>query len=191
MYKRQLREVNEELHARVEDLGRISRENELLGELGAFLQASQSLEEVYAVVQRFAAELFGGSGALYTLDDGELEKSTQWGADALMSHPEVHGCWALRRGEIHVSSGHQGLACAHATHAHRTTICMPVMSATGPLALLHLVAPEHADWDHRRERVLRAVADRLGAALTTLALQQRLRQESIRCLLYTSPSPRD
>ena len=57
---------------------------------------------------------------------------------------------------------------------------MPVMSATGPLALLHLVAPEHADWDHRRERVLRAVADRLGAALTTLALQQRLRQESIR-----------
>lgn len=175
-----LRDLNEQLQQRVDELGVLSRENALLGELGAFLQASRDRGEVYAVVQRFALELFPGAGALYTLEEGELELRAQWGAASLPAHPEARGCWSLRRGEIHACEGPNGLPCTHAEDHDGPSVCIPVMSSTGPVALVHLRLPAEAVWSDRSERLLRALADRLGAALTTLALQQRLLQESIR-----------
>ncbi len=176
-----LRDLNGELTRRVDELGRLSRENELLGELGAFLQASRDPAEVHAVVRRFAGKLFGGMGALYAYDDGELLRQAVWGEGTLPEHIDAASCWALRRGELHCCDGTDGLCCDHAAPHEGTTVCMPVMSASGPVALLHLVLPDDPEARaDRRERLLRAVADRLGAALTTLALQERLRQESIR-----------
>ena len=175
-----LRDLNDQLRQRVDELGVLSRENALLGELGAFLQASRDRGEVYAVVKRFALELFPGSGALYTLEEGELELRAQWGSSTLPAHPEARGCWSLRRGEIHACDGPDGLPCTHAEDHDGPSVCIPVMSSTGPVALVHLRLPAGAVWSDRSERLLRALADRLGAALTTLALQQRLLQESIR-----------
>ncbi len=175
-----LRDLNDELQQRVDELGRLNRENELLGELGAFLQACRAPAEVHAVVQRFAVELFGGSGALYGMENGELLRQASWGGAELSPHLDSGACWALRRGELHTCDAPRGLSCDHSNPHEGTTVCVPVMTSGGPVALLHLRVPPATTCTDRRERLMRAVADRLGASLTTLALQARLRQESIR-----------
>jgi diguanylate cyclase (GGDEF)-like protein len=183
----ELQRLNEELRARVGELARLNRENELLGNFGAFLQACQDVGDVSQVLQRFLPEIFERSRGTYSAMRGRLlEQELSWGNGSGAGVFMPDDCWGLRRGETHVLRGPRDLRCGHlhgvADCPDHDSLCVPVMTGDGPVGLLHVQLPAARSDDALRstQRMLSAVCDRLGAALTNLRLRDRLREESIR-----------
>ncbi|UCF67942.1 MAG: PAS domain S-box protein, partial [Acidobacteriota bacterium] len=189
----QLTRLNSELSRRVEELRVLATENTLLSEFGGFLQASHNEAEASQVLLTYARELFPGEvGAFYELNDTSVaEFIAGWGEQADRFPPAFskHECWALRRGEAHVVGCHRrGLTCSHLKgDDFGCSACVPVMTQDGPIGLLVLrwkpalgSGQDKLSRAERNRSILTAVADRLGAALSSIQLRERLQEESIR-----------
>jgi len=169
-----------------------TREVELLNQMAEMLQACQSMEEAYSVVDELAGQIFGGdAGIVFILNAPRkiLEVAAVWGRSPA-GEREVFApdeCWALRRGRAHlVEDTGSGLLCKHLpTPPPAAYLCLPLVAHGEALGVLHLAStaqqpPGAAGLTPARQRLADAVARQLALSLANVRLRETLRIQSIR-----------
>ena len=190
----QLREANQKLAERVQELDRRSKEINLLSEMGSWLQSCQTADEAYAVIGKSAEQLFPEwSGALYVISASRnaVDAVADWGKPS--GSERVFGpddCWALRRGQPHwFAVGGKSTSCRHINPARITkALCAPLMAQGEALGILSLQLPKPAGHpesvslpsDEAERRLAAVLAEHVCLALGNLKLRETLRNQSIR-----------
>jgi len=189
----QLREANQNLAERVQELDRRSKEITLLSEMGSWLQSCQTADEAYAVIGKSAEQLFlEWSGALYVISASRnaVDAVADWGKPS--GSERVFGpddCWALRRGQPHwYAVGGKSTNCRHINPARIVkALCVPLMAqgeALGILSLQLLPAPGQQESvppaDGAERRLAAVLAEHVCLALGNLKLRETLKNQSIR-----------
>ena len=174
-----------------ESIGQLERHSADLGELtryGGLLQNCLSAAEAVALTTQLLSRLMPGTGGtLYRIraSNDYAEELTHWGqhaaASAVLLTPEQ--CWSLRRGQPHLLRADEGtLRCDHvepsADVGAYSSACLPLAAQGTQLGLLYLSAPDPAFL--ARLDLVQAAVEQLSMALHNLALQERLRIQSIR-----------
>jgi len=191
-----LRDEGARMAARVRDLEQHAQENALLGQLGNLLQSALCEEEAYAIVAGYGQRLFPqGTGVLFATNAARnrFDAVATWGKGPSGERTFApDACWALRNGQIHrVDADAPATLCPHAgpADAEAVTLCVPLTSRDGALALLHLRAPgaaaRHpeagpAPLTGPQHRLAVTLAEQVAVALTSLKLKELLRRQSIR-----------
>jgi len=192
----ELRDSNERLSQLVADQGRRAEQSRILADLSSLLQATSTVEELYAVIADYCERLFpAGPGTFYAYSASrdDLEQKASWGGydrldESTLIRPSE--CWGLRRGRAHRLDRHSArMRCAHIRSADaHGAICAPVLGPSDTIGLLHLrfdglasasSPDETARWDEY-EQVAVTAAEYLGLALVNLRLRTALQQQSIR-----------
>lgn len=112
-------QANEKLTRWVNDLKQRNRETVLLGQMSEFLQACNSTEEAYQVINELLKPFFPHvSGSLFVTKNSKnlVEMVASWGNLEAVSESvfSPQDCWALRRGRSHfVGSPKSHLLCKH------------------------------------------------------------------------------
>lgn len=192
----ELRDTNQRLSQLVADQARRAEQSRILAEMSSLLQATSTVDELYAVIADYFERLFPrGPGAffVYSASRDDLEQKACWGGYAALDEPALirpSECWGLRRGRAHrLDHRSARMRCVHirAAAAERA-ICAPVLGPSETIGLLHLrfdepapvpQAHEAALWDER-EQITVTAAEYLGLALVNLRLRSALQQQSIR-----------
>lgn len=190
----QLREANQKLAARVQELDRRSKEITLLSEMGSWLQSCQSADEAYAVIGKAAEQLFPEwSGALYVISASRnaVDAVADWGKPS--GSERVFGpddCWALRRGQPHwYAVGGKSTNCRHINSGRITkALCVPLMAQGEALGILSLQLAKPAGepespfllTDEAERRLAAVLAEHVCLALGNLKLRETLKNQSIR-----------
>ncbi|WP_232472786.1 diguanylate cyclase [Deinococcus sp. DB0503] len=177
------RELQHTLEQRVERLVQdTTREIQLLGQLGTFMQACHDESEAYDVICHTAEALFPGGGeiALLSASRNLLTVQLQWGF--ALPGPEVFGpedCWALRLGQPHAA--HAGLSRPHCQHdtSGQPTLCVPLIAQGDTLGVVTLHFETGEALELARPLAQR-FAERVALSLVNLRLRATLRQQSIR-----------
>ena len=177
------------LESIMEELSRRNQEITLFSKMNDFLQTSTTEAEAYSIISETVAQLFpADSGAVFVLNAPRdmLEAATVWGAlppPNLIFPPSE--CWALRRGQVHVSSGDER-KCPHtAGHGH-TQLCLPLLSQGETLGILHLLDGEAGDDKAdaprmvEKSKLAKILADSIGLGIANLKLRETTRNLSIR-----------
>jgi diguanylate cyclase (GGDEF)-like protein/PAS domain S-box-containing protein len=183
-----LRQANEKLTHFVDTLQKSNKEALLLNEVGDLLQSCRVDQDVYAILEKYAEELFPGlCGGMYILRKPQnmLESVVSWGevifGDAVFM-PEA--CWGMRRGRVHVVADQTNrLYCQHISddpeHEFIPYLCQPMNAQGEVLGLLHLQGRQgQAIADY--EGLARSLAERIGLALANLNLRETLHTQAIR-----------
>ena len=191
----ELRETNERLSHLLEEQGRRATQSRVLAEMSSLLQATATVEELYAVIAEYLERLFpAAQGAFfaYSASRDDLEPKSIWGGftapdESLLIKPNE--CWGLRRGRAHCVHGAGArMRCRHAPPSLDRYLCVPVLGPDETLGLLHVRFDPPADpavnhqaavWEER-ERTTTTAAEYLGLALVNLRLRVALQQQSIR-----------
>jgi diguanylate cyclase (GGDEF)-like protein/PAS domain S-box-containing protein len=183
-----LARMNNELKTWVNELQQHTHEATLLNRMGDMLQSCLNVNEAFAVIKQYAAQLFPvHTGVLYTFHASRnmLDLMVSWGdnpASELVFPPEA--CWGLRRGRVHVvSHGNSGLHCRHimsdAGRPVRPYLCVPMSAHGDPLGLLHLRSNDDQPID-RWESLAVSMSEQVALALANLNLREILSSQSIR-----------
>jgi diguanylate cyclase (GGDEF)-like protein/PAS domain S-box-containing protein len=190
----QLREANQKLAERVQELDRRSREINLLSEMGSWLQSCQAVGEAYAVIGKSAEQLFPEwSGALYVISASRnsMEAVADWGKPCGSERVFVpDDCWALRRGQPHWFAVGGTTTNCHHTDPTRIVkaLCVPLMAQGEALGILSLQLPcrpgeqesVSLQSDEAEQRLAAIFAEHVGLALGNLKLRETLKNQSIR-----------
>lgn len=187
--------INRDLNNAVERLERRNRATVRINTMVDFLQACRTEKEIYRIVASNASSLLPGTaGSLNIYDDESslLECVASWGGDQC-SRPlfSREGCWALRRGQVHVvERPGEGPVCPHFANEPETGfICVPLIAhgkVTGLLTSRFAfdttsMEPERL---HRyatgMEQHLVAISEHVALTLSNLRLRESLREQSIR-----------
>jgi diguanylate cyclase (GGDEF)-like protein len=182
-----LRRMNEELAAQKAQLEKRADELGVLSEMGDFLQLCDSVEEVLAILARFARQLFPDDvGALYLVDGSgnTLTAATSWGQKDCHPGFDLDGCRALRRGHTHrVVPPDDQLRCAHLeVPSAVASVCVPMMtngSSHGVLSVSFSVAGLNPSAIWAKEQLATVLAQRISLTLTNLRIKEQLKRESI------------
>ncbi len=174
-------QMTERLRRSVTDLERKNTETGALNEMSDLLQRCNGLDEVRAVLTRFAERCFPGTrGVVYaqSAPKGIFEAKDTWGGLKLREPvclPE--DCWALRRGHPHRAGGPSPEpVCQHVgAEATEPYLCVPLAMQGEFLGILHLRPDGGAD-----ESFVTAFADEAGLAIGNLKLRDTLRELSVR-----------
>ncbi len=160
----------------------LNRMNELL------LSCETSLE-AYTIIAQGAGRLFTGcNGALAQIDTGDaaqLRVVATWGeADVLPSSFPPDDCWAMRRGAVQEATALPLIAqCRHFAGPPPTAyLCMPLTVRGETFGLLHLsaCATQSAAALGEMRALAGAFSESIKLALSNIALQESLREQSIR-----------
>lgn len=145
-------------------------------DLARLNQASEFLENCLTRTELFhafayAAELLSlGQGGAVALADAEAAVVTteaRWGdGDAMADRFAADGCWAVRRGRLHmVEDAARGMACHHYIKPPETPhFCLPLVRRGQLFGLLHVAMAPDLDADARTRQLQLAAA--LGHAFT-------------------------
>ncbi|WP_372016476.1 diguanylate cyclase [Pseudoxanthomonas sp. 10H] len=181
-------EANLRLSESVAQLERHTADLAELNRYGGLLQNCLTAEEAVALTTQLLSRLLPGTGGtLYRIRASQdyAEELAHWGehvaASAALLPPEH--CWALRRGQPHLLRAHgETLRCAHveppAIEVELNTACIPLVAQGQQLGFLYLSADSPAML--ARMDLVQAATEQLSMALHNLALQERLRIQSIR-----------
>jgi len=147
-------EANEKLTCWVNDLKQRNRETILLGQMSEFLQACNSTEEAYQVINELLKPFFPNlSGSLFVTRNSKnlVEIVASWGQVEGLSESIFmpQDCWALRRGRPHFTTSHQShLLCKHfskKSHNNKSQLRLinstEIMNLTGTESELGIVSP--------------------------------------------------
>lgn len=190
-----LRQSNEEMLLRLDELEQRDRDHLTLGKLSNYLKSCVSSDEAYAVITAFVPQLISSDvGTLYRINSpgGYLERAAGWGEitpeDKLFT---AQDCWALRRGQLHWTHGARtGLLCQHISGSAESIfpyMCIPLVAHGETVGLLFLqrlgsaakasggsIAPES------KLQLAAALGEEISLALSNLKLRDTLRQQSLR-----------
>jgi diguanylate cyclase (GGDEF)-like protein len=152
------------------------------------LQSAESHDDAGAVLEATARTLLPDfRGALYIFNNSRdrLDLATKWpkGPDNAPAEALVPGnCWALKRGRPHINDPHAGTLCCMHNGGEFATIEVPMIARGKVHGLLMLAtdAPGGTEALHKIERIARAIADSMSLALSNIALQDKLRTQSLR-----------
>ena len=186
-----LRQANEKLTHYVDTLQKSNKEALLLNEIGDLLQSCRVDQDVYAILERYAGELFPGlCGGIYILRKPQnmLESVVSWGevifGDSVFV-PEA--CWGMRRGRVHVVADQTNrLYCQHISddpeHEFIPYLCQPMNAQGEVLGLLHLQGKHGRQGQAvaEYEGLARSLAERVALALANLNLRETLHTQAIR-----------
>ncbi|MCB5183943.1 GGDEF domain-containing protein [Methylobacillus gramineus] len=158
----------------------------LMGELGSLLQACSSIEESLDVIRQFSIRLLNvDAGVIYLFRESrnQIEEKTSWGNPAksdLVFQPD--DCWALRRGEPHLSGGlHNSLRCRHQHHEPAViSLCIPIVAQGNVLGILHLENHHGNEMTEVQRRLAINLASQIALAMASMRLRETLRNLSVR-----------
>ena len=187
-----LRETNNRLSQLVAEQARRVEQSRLLAEMSSLLQATATVDELYAVVADFVERLFPNAhGAFfsYSASRDDLEQKATWGTyEALQESTLIKPseCWGLRRGRAHrLDAPGSRMRCGHIKSSADGSICVPVLGPDETIGLLHLrfddrdAAGTESQWEEREHLAVTA-AEYIGLSLVNLRLRMALQQQSIR-----------
>lgn len=185
----QLNTANAELKKQAGYLARRNHEITLLSRMNDFLQTSATEAEAYSIIAETVAQMFpDDSGAVFVLSASRnmLEAAAVWGplAPAQLIFPPGE-CWALRRGQAHLSIGHEQ-CCSHVTDNGHMYVCLPLLAQSETLGILHLldglVKGDTAQEGRMAEKCILAktLADNIGLGIANLKLRESMHNLSIR-----------
>ena len=182
-----MRRNNQALAATIRQLESIHREGADLSHMAELLQACTQRSEAYAIVRETGAQLFPDSyGSLFIHRESRdvLEHVTSWGsgpaAEKVLAPDE---CWALRLGNPHFAPRKGTVRCRHVHDDTESYVCMPIHGQGQVLGLFHIAIDVSARTRRPKqdaEQRLRAMTDRVGAALANLRLRDTLREMALR-----------
>lgn len=185
----ELNTANDALRRELTELSRQNREITLFGEMNDFLQSSDTEAEAYSIIAAAAAQLFPeDSGAVYVLSASRdmLDAAVTWGTRPPANLVFKPGdCWAHRRGQVHIGTGHQRW-CPHVTDTEHMYVCLPLLAQGETLGVLHVTdgLPRNDGADEARmmekSRLAEILADHIGLGITNLKLRESMRNLSIR-----------
>jgi diguanylate cyclase (GGDEF)-like protein len=191
--EQELRRLNRLLARDLHDAGERNRRHGMLSELSHYLKACLTVDETYAVIASFVPEILSAeAGAVYVMpaDSSSLQFVTGWGPPVESETKfSLQECWALRRGQPHVTKrAETGLRCGHivasSTSGIYPTVCMPLMAQGETLGLIHVQRLQLTGRQpvalSEELRLTGCVAEDVGHALANQKLRELLRQQSIR-----------
>ncbi|MET3353581.1 UNVERIFIED_ORG: diguanylate cyclase (GGDEF)-like protein [Xanthobacter viscosus] len=188
-HEQALHEANAHLIRLVDAAEARTMEITLLAELSSILQSCQSMDEVFASVQAYAARLFPDeAGAVYVLNRkrAQVVRGGRWGvprADLASFAPDA--CWALRRGQAFpVSEASRGLVCDHVAGAVGeggvpNHVCQPLIARNRLLGLLYR-EPAAEGASASALQLATMLAEQVSLALANIDLREQLRGQALR-----------
>lgn len=191
-FEEDLRQVNQELEHRLDELKLRNAEMLLLSGINDYLQACLTIRDACAVISALSQPLFpdcSGGIFIFTSQNDYLEMVTFWGnslySDYLFTSLD---CWALRRGRSHwVGKGQQDLFCNHVNHQHLPleSLCLPLIAQGETLGLLYLCTSKEQALPPIRQQLAKTVAEQLSLAIANLKLREQLQHQSLHDPLTT------
>lgn len=188
----ELRQTNKRLSQLVAEQARRVQQSRLLAEMSSVLQATASVDELYAAIADYVERLFPeaqGAFFAYSASRDDLEQKATWGSFAALDESlliKPSECWGLRRGRAHrLDSAGSRMRCAHIKSFTDGSVCAPVLGPDETIGLLHLrfddrqVVSLPSPWDEREQLAVTA-AEYIGLSLVNLRLRMALQQQSIR-----------
>ncbi|MBI5305642.1 MAG: PAS domain S-box protein [Chloroflexi bacterium] len=184
-----LRRANEGLDNSLRELQQRHYQSQILNEMGEMLQTCHTTDEAFAVIARFAQQLFPSeTGALFMRHPTQelVEAMAIWGD--LSSEEQVFStrdCWAIRRNRVNAYGPTQnGLPCAHVKQSAQAYLCVPLFSQNELIGLLHLLTPGIPATTQEHEANLHSLAhsfaEHLALSLSNLKMQEILREQAVR-----------
>lgn len=163
-------------------LKEINADLDLVRRMSDRLPACADEAEFSTVIQNFAPQLTPNQrGALYLVNNSNnvLHAGGAWGGP--ISSQEQFSpadCWALRRGQEHVSGpDHIEVPCAHVTQDDdRTHWCVPLVAQSETVGLLYLEGKRPL----RDLDTVHVLSETIALALVNLRLREKLRSQSVR-----------
>ena len=176
-----------ELRQRQAELERSNMEMRQLNELADLLQGCQSPDEAYSVAASLCARLFPGmGGGLSAVSPSRdvVEVKVTWGRgpDGGREAFSPTDCWALRRGQPHVS-GPWTPRCPHLGPPREEAgrvLCVPMAAQGQTAGAFHLVLPTQEEGTATLTQLALTVSAQLSLAISNLELRETLRGLSIR-----------
>ena len=179
----------QELESMMTELSKRNQEITLFSKMNDFLQTSTTESEAYSIISETVTQLFpADSGAVFVLNSSRdmLEAATVWGAlpPANLIFPPSE-CWALRRGQVYLSTGDER-KCPHAAAEGHTQLCLPLLSQGETLGVLHLLDGQEASDKTNaarmaeKSKLAKILADSIGLGIANLKLRETTRNLSIR-----------
>lgn len=159
----------------------------LLSEFNEWLQSSDTLEEVFAVVSAFLERLLPRSiGAVYTYAGSRdvLERACQWGPANLLDNFTPSDCWALRRGRAFLYGENVvDIPCSHlpqelVMRRNFCNICAPIIAHGETVGLLS-VSVDPSDIQESRKLAI-FCAEHISLSLANVRMREQLRDQSMR-----------
>ena len=186
-YQARLVTANARLRSLVRALERRNQEISKLGEMVELLQACQSFEELYGITSRYAGDLFAESeGSVYFLAPSKdlLELVAQWPEEMKPGSVIIPDeCWAVRKSRPHTSGGGEGVICDHLDlESGEHSLCVPMMTQgelIGTVVLKNKL-DEPGQVPEDVVRLVVAVAEQVGLALSNLRLRETLEAQALR-----------
>jgi diguanylate cyclase (GGDEF)-like protein len=180
-----LSEARERLGLSDRELEQRNRETNLFCQMGARLQSCETLDEAYAAIQRFGADLFPTmTGVLFMSADQQknMKAVAAWGADLQSERLFPFGdCRALQAGQAHiVRSLVPGIRCKHINPSFSGDYLDAPVTASGEIMGLFHLESLNAGYDQKTEELALIVAEHLALSLSNLKLRETLSEESIR-----------
>lgn len=156
-----------------------------INEFSSNLQSCSNVNEAHELFRHYMQRLFPEcSGALYIMRSSRnlLHMATSWneGDSAFEEAMEPRDCWALRRGKTHeVVDMTAELSCRHLNDDSRASLCVPLISQSETIGMLHLRLEDKKRLPAVRERS-DSMIHHISAALAGIFLREALREHSIR-----------
>jgi diguanylate cyclase (GGDEF)-like protein len=177
------REREQELARRQRGLERSNSELRQLNELSELLAGCQSADEAFHVFAGVAHRLFPvQGGALSWIRDSreEVEAVAGWARGAQVRSFDPLSCWAIRRGQQHVSTDDVPICPHFRDQAVEHGLCVPMAAQGQTVGVLHLIATDPRVLDPALQQLAATAAAQLSLAISNLELRETLRGLAIR-----------
>jgi diguanylate cyclase (GGDEF)-like protein/PAS domain S-box-containing protein len=181
-----LLETQEQLQLRIEELEKSSREIYILTTMTNDLQLCHSTNEAYQIAAETANQLFPEfSGALFlkSTNNKVFQLEASWGHPPHTLNISPADCWAIRRGApFYVHDEPRTLVCAHSRPIteFKSSLCMPIIQQGDIIGLFCLESSQsQPDIDQSAFRILSAMSEQFGLALTNIHLRESLSEQAV------------
>lgn len=181
----ELEYANAELSRRIQEMDQYNSEMKELNEMSTQLQAGNTLEEAFPVIEHFMQSLLpsiGGGLYIYIQETDSMEMAAGWGD----FQPDIKNfgrdeCWGLTKGEVHrVNAENSEILCLHVEKEDGLDyVCHPLYVEGVPFGVVHYYY-RISDLSDNQIQLAKIVVDEVKLALTNLKMKENLRQESIR-----------
>ena len=183
----QTKELNQKLEEQILVLEKTNQARIKLAQMNEFIQACASLNEAQEIIADLLKPLFPNTnGVVYLINNSKklFEAIAQWGVVGDSSF-EPKDCWAIRRGNSHLSSPQKPrLYCSHAesvnTKVLNPSLCLPMIAKGETIGMLHLSFDNLVEITRSTQNLAETIAQNLAMTFANLKLQQELRYQSLR-----------